>query len=533
MVIVASCDQCNLYSNKPAMINKFDTENSNTTQGKTANLKYNVQNANLLRVKADYNKDGTISESEKDDILDYQGRDAVFTTRALDKVGYLEFKLIANGSDGADVTAKTNTNVIAHALPDLVSSDFSGIEGKTITFELPTIEGVEYTTISVSNDNSKIIGSTLDKIANKFTVQASEDITEQGSYDVQFGYKIPETGMTGMISKAGNLIKNLCRVQGRLEVTREKGILKPGETRMYNESTWGNPIAQKIIDDGLIDFTAESPADAISFQAQGPANSFKYKLTLDGKKDYLVKNGEFKFADGEITNYGAITVRPDHGVGSYTLAELRAQHMKANSGYAGLLKPNLKYFEILREDPAGGGAYTEVLQEQLANIIKTDAGIRNFFGGVDLSNKVQVDGAGNVPPVGGINNFTLYGQNNVSPNNFYVIIIPSDVSTDEVIQCYKDGRKGSGQVIGVRIKMRSDRISPATVKHAIGHAIYAYLSHIDNTYKNDTIMSTSTDRIDYGDIDFFISGTTTDDKYYPAQPPNKTHALNWGAYESL
>ena len=553
MVMIASCVQCNPYLNKPAVINKFELENSNTTQGKSTNIGYNVQNANSLRIEADYNKDGTISENEKDEILDYESGDAVFETRALEKTGDLEFKLIANGQDGADVTATTNAHIIAHALPDLSSSNFSGIEGRTITFELPTVEGVEYTTINISNDGSKIISSSLDKIANKFTIQASDAITEQCSYDVELGYRIPGTEIIGIVSKVGNIIKNLCRIQGRLEIAKEPGVLKPGEVRGYDEADMNNEanyLGRQVTSDGLVDMVMTKPADIISLQGLVIGErSYWAKISLDGKKDYLIENEELTFNDnGDVTNNGKVTLRPNYYPISRTALEQRHAVNKTNSRTEvasdgkqyGQIRPdlNIEVIEILKKNPYSGVVYTPVQQQAAANVYLNNPDFKKVYEMNDLSNLIQIDGENNTPPLGKINNFTMAGAY-VDPNVRCRVIVPStSVSAAGTAHYFKNGTVLSGAVDRVRIELNpsvfaSGNLDAILTHEDLGHGIFAFWAHVPDAYGDDSIVANSTELTQYGGVDYAIADAVKNRAFPNRSPLNKTHALTWGAYEEL
>jgi len=553
MAIVISCDQCNSYANAPAVINTFSSINSNTTQGKSGILKYNVQNFSSLKIEADYNKDWKISNNEIDEIIDYKNGDATFTTRILDKIGDIEFKLIVTGNDGEVINAKTTASVIAHVLPDFSSSDFSGIEGKTLTFELPTVEGVEYTTISVSNDNYKIISSTLDKAANKFTVKISGDVTEQGSYDVQFGYNIPETGITGTISKPGNIISNLCRIQGRLEIAREPGMLKPGEVRGYDEADMNNEsnyIGRKVTNDGLVDIIMSNPADSISLQGLVTGDrSYLAKISLDGKKDYLANNGELAFDDnGNVINNGQVTLRPNYYAASHTAEDLRYIVKKTNSiteiapdgKQYGITIPdlNIEVIEILKKNPYSGVVFTTSQQQAIANVYLNNTDFKNVFGMEDLSNLVQIDGDDNTPPNGKLNHFNVTGIY-TNPNVRCRVIVPSNsVTAAGTAQYYKNGTILSGVADRIRIELNPSvtsnvNLAAILIHEDLGHGIFSFWAHVPDAYGDDSIVAVSTRLTQYGGIDYAITDAVKNKAFPKRSPLNKTHALTWGAYEEL
>jgi len=481
MVMIASCVQCNPYLNKPAVIDKFELENSNTTQGKSANIEYNVQNANSIRIEADYNKDGTISDSEKDEILDYESGDAVFTTRALENIGDLEFKIIANGKDGTDVTETTNAHVIAHDLPDLSSSNFSGIEGRTITFELPTVEGVQYTTINISNDSSKIISSSLDKTANKFTIQATDAITEQCNYDVEFGYKIPETGITGIVCKVGNIINNLFEFSGKLEGSDNKGVGESGLVSLYDAGT------KEVIGSGSADSNGNFRVQAnkvdptgVMVEAKLDRDSFYHKK--------IILPGEKGIKDVTGSTYRCISA-PNFGLdGNYYYTENDSRRMskadfremleagnfsrsiRSDGKEAGLIRvdlDNLKIFELLKENYANSTIFYDAsVLITFEKYLNDPQGIRACIGGKDLSDLIQKDGIGNVPLNGGTNHFDMWGYPNTEN---YVIISPSNINS--TIVTYHNSSYLTGLIVGARILhgLNAGSIGEANFNHELEH----------------------------------------------------------------
>jgi hypothetical protein len=547
--IISSCDSCNPYIAKPAVISSFTSASSNITQGTKDTLYFNLKNAKSVKIEADYNGDGTIADSEIDTIADYtEGAVNTFTTRNLDKLGNLEFKLIAGGDDGSETGAKANTNVIAHPLPDLSSTDLSVVEGKTVTFALPTVTGVEYTKITTKNDGSKIVSSSLDSSTNKITVQVSDDVTEQGSYDVELDYNIPETGITGKLSKNGNVIKNLCRIQAMLEISSDPRTPQAGEARQYNEETMASESddigRQTVANDGIIDLKANSPADKISFQGFVTGkNSFWAKLSLDGTKDYLIKNGILTFdSSGNVTNYGQATLRTNYYASSIDAQKQRAIWEKVNSSYCGQITPdveNLKVIEILKKNPYSGVVYTTAQQEAIAEVYRNNEAMKRAFRGKDLSSIIQIDGDDNTPPTGKIKNFSIVEIYVVPDVNCYSIVPTDSTSTASAVQFFKDGTELSGIVNRLRIEINpsvvpssvSENLAAALMHENGGHGLFAYWAHVPDIYGFDSIAATCTPLKTFGGIDYACIDAARN-RIFPLRSTSyKTHGLKAGPYD--
>jgi hypothetical protein len=485
--IISSCDSCNPYIAKPAVISSFTSSSSNVNQGTKVTLYFNLKNAKSVKIEADYNGDGTIADSEIDTITDYSERVVnVFITRKLDKLGSLEFKLVAEGKDESETNANVSTNVIAHPLPDLSSLDFTVIEGKTITFELPTVTGVEYTTITIKNDGSKIVSSRLDGSANKFTIQVSDDVTEQGSFDVELGYNIPETGITGTLSKTRNVIENIFKVSGKLECTDNRGNGELGSIKLFDISN--GELLGSVNADSNGEFSLQaSRVVTAGVMLEATLNRDSYYR----KKEYLVGSNGINDISGliyRVVSAPQFYLDPGTNHIKCTKADFREmlEFATFNGWYngskyieeKGMRKAKideLKGIEILREYPDDTSySYSQSIQDKFESFLLDPSGIAACIGGKDFSALIQKDGAGNVPPIGKSNHFEGSGY---PKEKNWVIVSPRKINGGATVPIRQYDPYNWTIIVGAVIWTQNYSVdhSPALLNHELLHwMLYSY-----------------------------------------------------------
>ncbi len=502
---LVGCDQCNPYVNTPAVF-EFTAENSEIKVDNAGKLKYNITDKDgiaYLEVEADYNGDGSVSDSEKNTINDYtEGTNATFTTRNLPKTGPLEFKITSFDNNGGNDSAKTSINVVDYPVPDLSSVSFDVTQGKSVVISLPSVAGVTYTGISVTSGASKISNIGLNQNEREVTLEASNDITQDTEFITELNWQY-ENGKVGKATKTGK-IKNLWDIYLNLESNESHGVGEAGRIKAYDPDT-GQELVVVDTPDGNAHLQLPSPdVKKVMLQGKLTRDSYYRKKIFEG----IGENGELVDIPASQNFKYRIVPAPDFYVDPSnphicTKFEFRdametinmPTYIRPEDGKeVGLWKAdvdNWKGFEALLNNPdSAKGAYTLTQQNAIKSIIQSQDGIKKCLGYKTLNDSVQID------DLNSIKHYTINESGLIlDVEEEYAIFVPDSTRNGGATDLgYKDNSYLTGIVNKARITTGTDEggVSSTIGNHEIGHIFLAINgAHMPYIFRNVSLMGSS------------------------------------------